>query len=79
LKLNPEERTKFYVRQGHAFVTADGARVVERSENMTRLHNVPWDGKTVGEIVTRGNIVMKHVRVYRSPVVPRKTLCLVFP
>jgi hypothetical protein len=25
------------------------------------LVDVPWDGKTVGEIVTRGNIVMKEV------------------
>lgn len=47
-------------RQGHAFATAQEVRVVfqEAGED---LRDVPRDGKTVGEIVTRGNIVMKEV------------------
>jgi hypothetical protein len=52
-------------RQGHAFATADIVRVVHRPEDgeegSGELVDVPWDGKTIGEIVTRGNIVMKEV------------------
>lgn len=52
-------------RQGHAFATAEEARVVYASESSNGdngpLRDVPRDGKTVGEIVTRGNIVMKEV------------------
>jgi len=49
-------------RQGHAFATAEEVRVVEQSEDLDApLKDVPRDGKTVGEIVTRGNIVMKEV------------------
>jgi hypothetical protein len=47
-------------RQGHAFVTADDARVVTVEEGSDVLKDVPADGKTLGEIVTRGNIVMKE-------------------
>ena len=45
-------------RQGHAFATAQDARVVfqPKDENDTELVDVPRDGKTVGEIVTRGNM-----------------------
>lgn len=51
-------------RQGHAFATAEEARVVFASPEgdlVSPLVDVPRDGKTVGEIVTRGNIVMKEV------------------
>lgn len=50
-------------RQGHAFATAEEVRVVYvGEENEDRpLKDVPRDGKTLGEIVTRGNIVMKEV------------------
>jgi hypothetical protein len=52
-------------RQGHAFATAQEARVVslldDNDDTNVVLKDVPWDGKTVGEIVTRGNIVMKEV------------------
>lgn len=54
-------------RQGHAFVTADEARVVYPPppdvdfDPNAPLEDVPADGKTLGEIVTRGNIVMKEV------------------
>lgn len=47
-------------RQGHAFATADDARVVVADEGSDILRDVPADGKTLGEIVTRGNIVMKE-------------------
>ena len=51
-------------QQGHAFATAEEVRVVYSSQEGTGdgpLKDVPRDGKTVGEIVTRGNIVMKEV------------------
>ena len=47
-------------RQGHAFATSLEVRVVFQ-EDGDELRDVPRDGKTVGEIVTRGNIVMKEV------------------
>ena len=50
-------------RQGHAFVTAQEVRVVYQDDN-EELTDVPADRKTIGEIVTRGNIVMKEVRLY---------------
>jgi len=50
-------------RQGHAFATADEVRVVYASEadHVGRLEDVPRDGKTMGEVVMRGNIIMKEV------------------
>lgn len=49
-------------RQGHAFATADEVRVVYPSDNDDGpLKDVPRDGKTVGEVVAKGNIVMKEV------------------
>lgn len=47
-------------RQGHAFSTAQEVRVVYQDDG-DEFTDVPADGKTVGEIVTRGNIVMKEV------------------
>jgi len=47
-------------RQGHAFATALEVRVVYQGDD-DKLVDVPNDGKTIGEIVTRGNIVMKEV------------------
>jgi hypothetical protein len=56
-------------RQGHSFVTADEVRVVyERQEGEpfnAPLRDVPADGRTLGEVVVRGNIVMKEVRLSR--------------
>jgi hypothetical protein len=52
-------------RQGQAFATAKEVRVVfppSDDEKDPVLRDVPRDGKTVGEIVTRGNIVMKEVQ-----------------
>lgn len=49
-------------RQGQSFATAQEVRVVVPAEdNDDVLVDVPKDGKTVGEIVTRGNIVMREV------------------
>jgi fatty-acyl-CoA synthase len=49
-----EERARLIARQGQGYVTADLVRVVD--ENM---NDVPLDGETMGEIVMRGNMVMK--------------------
>jgi hypothetical protein len=55
-------------RQGHAFATSDEARVVYQPPSEgpvdynAPLVDVPRDGKTLGEIVVRGNVVMKEVR-----------------
>jgi hypothetical protein len=49
-------------RQGHAFATAHDVRIIQRTEaDENKLIDVPRDGQTMGEIVTRGNIVMKEV------------------
>ena len=47
-------------RQGYSYTTADGVRVVYQTEGED-LKDVPRDGKTVGEVVVRGNLVMKEV------------------
>jgi fatty-acyl-CoA synthase len=48
------EQMRLLARQGQGHVTADLVRVVD--ENM---QDVPRDGQTLGEVVMRGNIVMK--------------------
>jgi acyl-CoA synthetase (AMP-forming)/AMP-acid ligase II len=53
-KLSVEERAQRLARQGQAHVTANLVRVVDEEMN-----DVPKDGETMGEIVTRGNTVMK--------------------
>ncbi|THU86530.1 acetyl-CoA synthetase-like protein [Dendrothele bispora CBS 962.96] len=64
-----EERSKKMARQGHAFSTAAEVRVKqekeEEEEGEERLVDVPKDGKTMGEIVTRGNLVMREY--FRDP------------
>ena len=56
-------------RQGQSFATAQEVRVVVPAKDDTydMLVDVPRDGKTVGEIVTRGNIVMREVSRNLSP------------
>jgi len=60
-------------RQGHAFANSDEARVARIHHKPGNEHehdgdrgdiveDVPDDGETVGEVVVRGNIVMKEVR-----------------
>ncbi|PFH54617.1 hypothetical protein AMATHDRAFT_134062 [Amanita thiersii Skay4041] len=59
--LTLEQRSKLMARQGHAFATAQEVRVVYTDEKYNdTLVDVPRDGKTLGEIVTSGNIVMKE-------------------
>ena len=54
-----DERSKLLARQGHHFANAEDVRVVEQRDD-DLIIDVPQDGKTMGEIVTRGNIVMKE-------------------
>ncbi|KAG8982975.1 hypothetical protein FRB90_006401, partial [Tulasnella sp. 427] len=65
-----DERAKLIARQGHSFATADEVRVVQQipadHTGPIELVDVPADGKTLGEIVTRGNIVMKEVCTSRQ-------------
>ncbi|KAI5122560.1 hypothetical protein M0805_004779 [Coniferiporia weirii] len=64
-----EKRAKYMARQGHSFSTAQEVRVVYQDDG-DKLTDVPADGRTVGEIVTRGNIVMKEY--FRDPEATRK-------
>ncbi|KAF4605358.1 hypothetical protein EYR40_004142 [Pleurotus pulmonarius] len=57
--------SKLMARQGQTFATAEVARVVYQPDpdlplDKVVLVDVPKDGKTIGEIVTKGNIVMKE-------------------
>ncbi|KAG1894809.1 uncharacterized protein F5891DRAFT_701766 [Suillus fuscotomentosus] len=60
--LTLEQRAKLMARQGQSFATAQDVRVVypSRDENDEELRDVPKDGRTVGEVLMRGNIVMKE-------------------
>jgi fatty-acyl-CoA synthase len=53
-ELSEDEQAEVLARQGQAHVTADLARVVD-----DEMNDVPKDGETMGEIVMRGNTVMK--------------------
>ncbi len=53
-QLSLEEQARLVARQGVANVIADPVRVVD-----LHMHDVPRDGKTMGEVVTRGNDTMK--------------------
>lgn len=59
LSLSPGDRSKLMARQGFSFATAQDLRVVYPSQ-LDGLVDVPKDGKTIGEIVVRGNIVMSE-------------------
>ncbi|KAL4398971.1 cellulase [Malassezia pachydermatis] len=66
LALPIEERAKEQAKQGHAYVTGDEVRVVRRDVPPGQpLQDVARDGKELGEIVMRGNIVMKQY--YKDP------------
>ena len=45
-------------RQGVGMIQAESLRVVEITDGPEDLHDVPADGRTIGEIVMRGNNVM---------------------
>jgi fatty-acyl-CoA synthase len=53
-RLPQEEQARLLARQGQSIVIADPVRVVDEAMN-----DVPRDGQTMGEVVMRGNDVMK--------------------
>jgi acyl-CoA synthetase (AMP-forming)/AMP-acid ligase II len=61
-KLTLEERARIIARQGHAFAQADEVRVVQVDEDGKRKPEL-LDTRDMqpGEVITRGNIVMKEV------------------
>jgi fatty-acyl-CoA synthase len=53
-ELDVEERARLKARQGIGMLTADAVRVVD-----AEMRDMPADGETMGEVVMRGNNVMK--------------------
>ncbi|KAF9097075.1 hypothetical protein BGX27_001050 [Mortierella sp. AM989] len=53
LELN--ELAKYMARQGHVHLVSGEVRVVD-----PEMKDVAWDGKEMGEIIVRGNLVMKE-------------------
>lgn len=53
-RLSPDEWARLKARQGMAHITAGEQRVVD-----AEMRDVPPDGATMGEVVYRGNVVMK--------------------
>jgi fatty-acyl-CoA synthase len=53
-RLSLQERAKVKARQGVELITSGELRVVDGEGR-----EVPWDGQTLGEIVVRGNVVMR--------------------
>ncbi len=54
-ELSLDEQAKLKARQGIEYLVQEGMKVVD----VTSGDNVPWDGKTIGELLLRGNITMK--------------------
>lgn len=54
-KADPEEQSKLRARQGQAYINSDLVRVVD-----VEMNDVPQNGETIGEVVMRGNNVMKE-------------------
>ena len=73
--LSAEQRSKLLARQGFSFVTAQDTRVVHQLES-DDLIDVPRDGKTIGEVVVRGNIVMNEVSNMSFQSIPCWTVSL---
>jgi len=59
------ERSRLMARQGAGMITSDNARVVASYGKSETFVDVPADGVTMGEIVMRGNTVMKEY--FRDP------------
>lgn len=53
-ELEPAQRARIKARQGVELMTSGELRVVDE-----QMQDVPWDAATMGEIVARGNVVMK--------------------
>ena len=58
--LSPQDRAQHMSRQGVGMVQAESARIVD-----TEMNDVPADGRTLGEVVLRGNNVM--IGYYKDP------------
>ncbi len=52
--LDEDARSRLLARQGHSHLLADPIRVVD-----AQMEDVPRDGATLGEVVARGNTVMR--------------------
>ncbi len=59
-ELTIKERVPIKMRQGVPNITAGEVRVVD-----TKGQDVPWDGKTIGEVLLRGNNVIQGY--YKAP------------
>ena len=53
--LNLQQQAILKARQGNPYLVQDGLRVV----NVGTMDDVPKDGETIGEVILRGNIMMK--------------------
>ncbi|PWN41955.1 acetyl-CoA synthetase-like protein [Ceraceosorus guamensis] len=74
--LSTDDRARLMARQGHGFLTADEVRVCrvppeDADPQSVALEDVRRDGKEMGEIVMRGNIVMQEY--YNDAEATRKT------
>ncbi|KAF9158520.1 hypothetical protein DFQ26_007519 [Actinomortierella ambigua] len=53
--MNAQDKAKRLARQGHAYLVSDDIKVVN-----SKMEEVAWNGVEMGEIVFRGNLVMKE-------------------
>ncbi|KAG0232363.1 hypothetical protein BGW42_008232 [Actinomortierella wolfii] len=58
--MSAHDKAKRLARQGHAYLVSDDIKVVN-----SKMQEVAWNGQEVGEIVFRGNLVMKEY--YNDP------------